>query len=126
MWEVGCILHNTVRKADHGRMGEQRRSFQKKEGPPTEVFLFWRALPEKSLSEKAKRCRGGKQANQKLTWAFFVNASGGEEDPIVIWKSVIPRCFKSLIRNSPNMTNASTCTSHSIQEQLSPKFYQQR
>ena len=26
------------RKADHGRMGEQRRSSGKKEGPPTEVL----------------------------------------------------------------------------------------
>ena len=61
-----------------------------------ETGLFWKALPEKSLSERGKRCRGGKKAKQRLTWAFFVNAGGGKEPPIVIGKSVKPRCFKSL------------------------------
>ena len=58
-----------------------------------ETGLFLKALPEKSLSERGKRCRG-KKANQ--TWAFFVNARGGKEAPIIIGKSVKPRCFKSL------------------------------
>ena len=61
-----------------------------------ETGLFWKALPEKSLSERGKRCRGGKKAKQRLTWAFFVNAGGGKEPPIVIGKSVRPRCFKTL------------------------------
>ena len=41
-------------------------------------------------------CSGGKQSKQRNTWAFFVNAAGGKEDPIVIGQSEKPRCFKTL------------------------------
>ena len=61
-----------------------------------ETGQFWKALPDKSLSERGKRCRGGKQAKQRLTWAFFVSASGEKENPIVIGKSLNPRGFKNL------------------------------
>ena len=61
-----------------------------------ETGLMWRALPEKSLNEKRKRCRGGKNSKYRNTWAFFANAAGGKEDPIVIGKSAKPRCFKRL------------------------------
>ena len=61
-----------------------------------ETGAFWRGLPEKTLSEKGKRCSGGKKAKQRNTWAFFVNAAGEKEDPIVIGKYARPRCFKNL------------------------------
>lgn len=59
-----------------------------------ETGLFWKALPEKSLSERGKRCRGGKLSKQRFTWAFFVSASGDKEDPIAVGKSAKPRCFQ--------------------------------
>ena len=37
-----------------------------------------------------------KQAKEKLTISFFVNAAGGMEQPIVIGKSAKPRCFKGI------------------------------
>lgn len=61
-----------------------------------ETGTFWKALPDKSLSEKGKRCRGGKHAKQRITAAFFVNAAGGKEAPILIGKSKKPRCFAKL------------------------------
>ena len=42
-----------------------------------ETGCFFRALSDKSLSEKAKECRGGKKAKERLTISFFVNAEGG-------------------------------------------------
>ena len=51
-----------------------------------ETGSFWRGLPDTSLKEKGRQCRGGKQAKQRHTWAFFVNAAGEKEDPIVIGK----------------------------------------
>ena len=57
---------------------------------------FYRALPNKSLSEAAKQCRGGKQSKERVTCAFFVNAAGGKEKPIVIGKSANPRCFRGI------------------------------
>ena len=61
-----------------------------------ETGQFWKALPDKSLSEAGKRCRGGKKAKQQCTWAFFVHAAGGKEEPVVIGKSKKPCCFKHL------------------------------
>ena len=51
------------------------------------------------MNEKVTRCRGGKQAKQRNTWAFFVNAAGEKEDPIVIERYVRPRCLASLTNN---------------------------
>uniref|UniRef100_A0A1X7STD0 HTH CENPB-type domain-containing protein n=1 Tax=Amphimedon queenslandica TaxID=400682 RepID=A0A1X7STD0_AMPQE len=61
-----------------------------------ETGCFYRALPDKSLSDKAKQCRGGKKAKERLTISLFANAAGGKEAPIVIGKSASPRCFKGL------------------------------
>ena len=61
-----------------------------------ETGQFWRALPDKRLSERGKRCRSGKNSKERVTWAFFVSASGEKEAPIVVGKSRKPRCFKSL------------------------------
>ncbi|XP_068712181.1 tigger transposable element-derived protein 6-like [Montipora foliosa] len=41
-------------------------------------------------------CSGRKQSKQRNMWAFFVNAAGEKEDPIVIGQSERPRCFKAL------------------------------
>ena len=57
---------------------------------------MWKALPEKSLAERGKRCRGGKKAKQKITAAFFVNAAGGKETPILIGSSKKPHCFANV------------------------------
>ena len=61
-----------------------------------ETGKFYRALPNKSLSEAAKQCRGGKQSKERVTCAFFVNAAGGKEKPIVIGQSANPRCFRGI------------------------------
>ena len=61
-----------------------------------ETGCFWRGLPEKTLDAKERRCTGGKKAKQRLTWAFFVNAEGEKEDPVVIGTSFSLRCFKNL------------------------------
>ena len=49
--------------------------------------------PFLSLSERGKRCRGGKNSRER---AFFVSASGENEAPFVVGKSRNPCCFKSL------------------------------
>ena len=62
-----------------------------------ETGVFWRALPDKGLSERSKQCRGGKKCKQWITVTFIVNAAGESEvKPIVIWKSDNPRCFKGV------------------------------
>lgn len=61
-----------------------------------ETGCFWKGLLDVSLSEEGKRCSGGKQSKQRNTWAFFVNAAGGKEDPVIIGHAVQPSCFKHL------------------------------
>ncbi|XP_068684888.1 tigger transposable element-derived protein 6-like [Montipora foliosa] len=65
-----------------------------------ETGCFWKATPQKSLSQKGKRCRGGKNAKQRITAAFFVNAAGDKEALIVIGSSRRPRCFARLANPS--------------------------
>ncbi|KAK3714119.1 hypothetical protein QZH41_001367 [Actinostola sp. cb2023] len=62
-----------------------------------ETGTFWKALPIKSLSEKGKRCRGGKNAKQRITAAFFVSADGGKDSVVLIGNSKKPRCFANLV-----------------------------
>ncbi len=59
-----------------------------------ETGVFWRALPDSGFGQKGKECKGGKRSKQRITVAFFVNAAGGKEKPIVIWTSANPRCLK--------------------------------
>ncbi|XP_057308163.1 tigger transposable element-derived protein 6-like [Hydractinia symbiolongicarpus] len=62
-----------------------------------ESGCFFKALPAKGLVEKGKQAKGGKKSKLRLTVAFFVNAAGEKIDqPVVIWKSKVPRCFKKL------------------------------
>ena len=49
------------------------------------------------LVEKEKQAKGGNKSKQRLTVAFYANAAGEKVDqPIVIWKGKLPRCFKKL------------------------------
>ena len=62
-----------------------------------ESGCFFKALPEKGLVEKGKQAKGGKKSKQRLTVAFFINAAGEKVDqPVVIWRSKVPRCFRKL------------------------------
>ncbi|XP_057305270.1 tigger transposable element-derived protein 6-like [Hydractinia symbiolongicarpus] len=62
-----------------------------------ESGCFFKALPDKGLVSKGKQAKSGKKSKQRLTVAFFVNAAGERVDePIIIWKSKSPRCFKRL------------------------------
>ena len=61
-----------------------------------ETGCFWRALPDRGFAQKAASCHGGKKSKERMTVTFLVNAAGGKETAIVIWKSAKPRCFKSI------------------------------
>ena len=50
---------------------------------------------------KAK-CKGGKKSKHRVTIAFFVNGAGqSESQPVVIWKSKNPCCFKGDRKSLP-------------------------
>ena len=56
-----------------------------------------KTLPQKGLVENGKKGRCGKQSKKRCTVALFVAANGSKAcDPIVVWRSKKPRCFKKL------------------------------
>ena len=61
-----------------------------------ETDCFYRALLDKSLSEKAKKSKGGKKLTERLTVAFFVSATGERRKPVVIGKYANARCLKNI------------------------------
>ena len=60
---------------------------------------YYRALPDESLSEKVKKCRGGKKSKEPLTVAFFVSTTGERRKSVVIGKYANPRCLKNISKD---------------------------
>ena len=64
-----------------------------------ETGYFFKALPEKGLAEKKSQALGDKKSKMRLAIAFLVSTVGDKViEPIVIWGSAKPRCFKNLIK----------------------------
>ena len=94
--EEGDVCQETL-ESWRERVKELMRGFEPADiWNQDETGTMWKALPEKSLAERGKRCRGGKNAKQRIAAAFFVNAAGGKETPILIGSSKKPRCFANL------------------------------
>ena len=59
-----------------------------------ELGLFFKVLPEKSLVQKSRRCKGDTKSKQRFTAAFFVAVDGFKvSEPVVVWKSKSPKKF---------------------------------
>lgn len=65
-----------------------------------ETGCFFKALPDRGFAQKGSSCHGGKKSKERITVALMVNAAGGKETAVVIWKSARPRCFKSIDTSS--------------------------
>ena len=62
-----------------------------------ELGQLFKALPEKGLAKRTKKSKGGKESKQRMTVIFIVASNGFFVfEPTVIWRSKLPRCFKSL------------------------------
>ena len=59
-----------------------------------ETGCFWRALPQLDLWRKAKSVKEVKKVSNASQLRLWLNAVGEKEQPIVIWKSANPRCFR--------------------------------
>ena len=58
---------------------------------------FFKSFPDAVLVQKGKQGNGGKKSRQRFTIAFFVSAADQKiDEPIIIWKSKLPRCLKGL------------------------------
>lgn len=66
-----------------------------------ETALFFKCLPNKTLTFRNDRCFGGKFSKERVTVLVGSNASGTEKLPLlVIGKSKNPRCFRN-VRSLP-------------------------
>lgn len=61
-----------------------------------ETGLFLRGIPTKSLVIKGDACVGGKKSKDRLTVLMCGSMAGEIRKPLVIGKSMKPRCFKNM------------------------------
>ncbi|CAF4213616.1 unnamed protein product [Rotaria sordida] len=62
-----------------------------------ETGLFYKLLPDKSLTLDRESCKGGKKSKDRISILFCCNSTGEEKlKPLVIGKSLKPRCFKNI------------------------------
>ncbi len=62
-----------------------------------ETGLFFKGVPNRTLATKADKCRGRKARAERMTILLTTSILGEKMDPLVIWKSKMPRCFKKKI-----------------------------
>ena len=74
-----------------------------KEYRPQDIFnadetgLYWRAIPDGTLTFKGVEAPGSKIAKDRMTLLLACNMDGSEKiDPLTIGKSKNPRCFKNV------------------------------
>ncbi|CAF4146363.1 unnamed protein product [Rotaria sordida] len=61
-----------------------------------ETALFFKAMPDKSLTFNKEECKGRKKSKERVTILFCVSSIGEKLKPLVIGKSLKPRCFRNL------------------------------
>lgn len=61
-----------------------------------ETGLYFRALPDKTLSVKGTSSKGTKVSKDRITVMFACSASGEKLKPLIIAKAENPRCFKNV------------------------------
>ncbi|XP_056442513.1 tigger transposable element-derived protein 6 [Gadus chalcogrammus] len=59
-----------------------------------ETGIYFRALPDGTLTFKSDNKRGGKKSKERITAMFACSAAGEKKELFVIGKSQSPRCFK--------------------------------
>ena len=65
-----------------------------------ETDVFYRALPDRTLTICGTDCYGGKRSKERLTAVLCCSWTGEMMKPLVIGKSINPRCFRNLNKDS--------------------------
>jgi len=59
-----------------------------------EIALFYKCMPDKTLTFKNEKCSGGKQSKERLALLLAVNMTSTDKlKPLIIGKPKKPRCF---------------------------------
>uniref|UniRef100_H3A5L0 HTH CENPB-type domain-containing protein n=1 Tax=Latimeria chalumnae TaxID=7897 RepID=H3A5L0_LATCH len=65
-----------------------------------ESGIYFRALPDGTLTFKSDNKKGGKKSKERITALFICSMTGKKKDLFIIGKSQNPRCFKN-VRHLP-------------------------
>ena len=74
-----------------------------------ETGLFFRCLPDSTLSHVSDTCKGGKQGKNRLTVVLTCSALGEKLKPMIIGKSKNPRCFRGIDLSCVGVEYHSSC-----------------
>ena len=69
-----------------------------------ETALFYRALPDKTLTIRGEECKGGKHSSERITVLLCANMEGEFVPPLVIGKSSQSQCFGNISDNALPVT----------------------
>jgi hypothetical protein len=62
-----------------------------------ETGLFYKCLPDRTLTFKNEKCHGGKNSKERITVMLAANMDGSQKlKPLMIGKFANPRCFKNV------------------------------
>ncbi|KAL4134922.1 hypothetical protein QTP88_006604 [Uroleucon formosanum] len=90
------VLHNIVFKSICGQSTYINLTILQNIFNADEISLFYCALPDKTFSYRGESCSGGKIVKEHLTVLLCVRIYKEKLKPLVIGKSVKPRCFKGI------------------------------
>uniref|UniRef100_H3A202 HTH CENPB-type domain-containing protein n=1 Tax=Latimeria chalumnae TaxID=7897 RepID=H3A202_LATCH len=80
---------------------EMRRDFAEEDiWNADESGIYFRALPDGTLTFKSDNKKGGKKSKERITALFICSMTGKKKDLFIIGKSQNPRCFKN-VRHLP-------------------------
>ena len=85
--EEGDVSQETLSSWDESSCELMRRYESGNVWNMDETGQFWRALPDKSLSERRNCCRRGKNSKERATWARVRTGPG---KPGKSWNFVLP------------------------------------
>ncbi|KAG7264811.1 hypothetical protein CRUP_005580 [Coryphaenoides rupestris] len=98
-------LHSEAAEADtasreewlEDEWGQMRQDYAEEDiWNADESGIYFRALPDGTLTFKSDNKRGGKRSKERITALFACSAAGGKKELFVIGKRQNPRCFKNV------------------------------
>lgn len=93
--EAGAVSARDELMWKEERLPEIQRNFQRKDiFNADECGLFWKVMPDRTLSFKKDKCSGGKKSKERITVVVGASAMGEKLPLWIIGKAKMPRAFR--------------------------------
>ena len=94
--EEGSVNEDMLRECKSKRLPELLENFSPDIFNSDETGLFWKWLPDKTLSLKGDKCAGGRRSKDRIVILVCANMSGTEKlHWLVVGRFTKPRHFQS-------------------------------